>query len=1030
MRNSVSYRISILILFAFLMLVTLCSSSFAAQQSVNGSTDLISGNTAIFNAANDGPLNVAGGVNVGTGVSVVSIDTDGAVATKGIVNFAGGSTVFASIGTAATNHTLKNVNMNGGNTATVILNGDTYAGTLNFGGDSTIDVADGKSLNITTISTSNNNQGNIAFDGTSTVSGNIGSAIAALNAIQLNGAAGTTLSLNGDTYAGTLNFWSDGTMEVAAGKNFTGVITNSGILNNKGNLTFDGTSTVSGNIGSAIAALNTINANGAAGTTLSLNGDTYAGTLNFGGDSTVELANGKTFGVTTSVTATTGSTGKLVLNGVSAIDVPIGTNDAHLRELDAGADAVTTAFNSDVYVDTHGLLGASTVELSAASKLHTANLKFFANGTARIDNDINLSGIVTTANNNQGTLVFLGSSAITGAVGANGTGLKEIDVNGGAGTTVAFSEDVYATTLNIADSGAITIAAGKNLNAAVTTTVNNKGTLSFLGATIVGGDIGTTASNLEEVNFNGSTILEHDIAATETKINSGSTVTCNGSNRTVTGDLTLSNTADTVLDIGTTNLTVTGVYTQTANSKLKATIGGTSSGKITATTQNPIVSADSTLELTLDNYVSNNVEYTVINGPQGAAVGAITNITSNSPLLALSANGGDNLVITARRTNTYDTIATGNAGKAGAVLEGVGASGATGDMATVLAALDTLPSTANIAQALQTVIPVVDGSVTTGTYEALNQFVSTIISHLGNLQNAISTSMGATGISTGSDMLEDIDVWAQGFGSYLHQDERELSDGYNATIWGTIVGFDLPAVLPDLRLGLAGGFAQDFVRSKDNSGRNDVNNYQGTLYGTYVKDAYYIDGAVSFAYNTYDSSRHIAIGNIDRTAKGDYNGQQYSVYTGGGYTFGIKKFELTPLASFQYTHLRLNSYTETGADALNLKVDAQDYDAAQTGFGVKLAYPTKCKDYTFIPEIRFKWLYDWAGDNQQATSVFTGGGGSFATTGFKPAQSSYDFGTKLTLVTKQNVTLSVNYDLELKEDFYAHYGYVNVKYSF
>ena len=43
---------------------------------------------------------------------------------------------------------------------------------------------------------------------------------------------------------------------------------------------------------------------------------------------------------------------------------------------------------------------------------------------------------------------------------------------------------------------------------------------------------------------------------------------------------------------------------------------------------------------------------------------------------------------------------------------------------------------------------------------------------------------------------------------------------------------------------------------------------------------------------------------------------------------------------------------------------------------------------------------------------------------------SYDFGAKITLITKKDLTLSVNYDLELKEDFYSHNGYVNVRYDF
>jgi outer membrane autotransporter protein len=117
---------------------------------------------------------------------------------------------------------------------------------------------------------------------------------------------------------------------------------------------------------------------------------------------------------------------------------------------------------------------------------------------------------------------------------------------------------------------------------------------------------------------------------------------------------------------------------------------------------------------------------------------------------------------------------------------------------------------------------------------------------------------------------------------------------------------------------------------------------------------------------------------------------------------------------------------------LDLKVDPQDYNVAQTGLGAKIGYPLyfKNKFGKLTPEAKFKWLYDWVGDAQQATSTFIGGGGSFGTQGFTPAQSSYDFGVKLTLETVNFVTLSLSYDLELKEGFYGHYGVVNLRYRF
>ena len=139
---------------------------------------------------------------------------------------------------------------------------------------------------------------------------------------------------------------------------------------------------------------------------------------------------------------------------------------------------------------------------------------------------------------------------------------------------------------------------------------------------------------------------------------------------------------------------------------------------------------------------------------------------------------------------------------------------------------------------------------------------------------------------------------------------------------------------------------------------------------------------------------------------------------------------MTPLFSFQYMHLHTASYTETGADALNLSVNSQDYDMAITGFGGKAAYPLKFKYGTIMPDLHFKWLYDWVGDNQATTAAFAGGGTAFGTNGFRTARSGYDMGTKISFKTKCNISLDLDYDFFLKADYYEHYGSVAVRYGF
>jgi outer membrane autotransporter protein len=497
---------------------------------------------------------------------------------------------------------------------------------------------------------------------------------------------------------------------------------------------------------------------------------------------------------------------------------------------------------------------------------------------------------------------------------------------------------------------------------------------------------------------------------------------------TISGPITLKAASSATFDIGNTSLTVTG------GALSSFTVGVNSStdyGKLTTT--GTTANAGTAVTVVPGGYIPNNTSVQVMSASAGSVSAVPGSITSTSPIFTFagSIGTGDHISVTAARINSYNSFASdSNASRAGSVLNAIAMNNtATGDMVNVLGALDSLTSASAINQALENMLPNVDNSSTQTSQASLDQFLSTIFAHLDGFKNITASSSDAA--SSDIIVLKDPDVWTSGFGTYLHQDEMASSNGYNATIWGTALGFDI-AILKNLRAGLSGGFAQDFIRTKDSSARTDVDSYQGSIYASYAKDAYFVDSAFSFAYNTYDTSRHVAAGSIDRTTAGDYNGQQYSGYIGGGYKFTAKNIELTPLASFQYSHLRLNSYTESGAGALNLKVNPQDYNMAQTGLGMKIGYPLDLKNKLgkLTPEAKFKWLYDWVGDAQQATSTFTGGGGSFGTQSFTPAQSSYDFGAKLTLETVNFITISLSYDLELKEGFYGHYGLANVRYRF
>ncbi|AAY61326.1 putative cell surface antigen-like protein Sca7 [Rickettsia felis str. Pedreira] len=211
---------------------------------------------------------------------------------------------------------------------------------------------------------------------------------------------------------------------------------------------------------------------------------------------------------------------------------------------------------------------------------------FAADGKLTANNGI--SGSVTTATNDTGTLT-IGTGNVTGAIGTNGgSKLKEVNFNGVSNVT-----SIDATIVKISNAAANVTAAGQisgavsytadgkltannGISGSVTTATNDTGTLT-IGAGNVTGAIGTSGDNkLKEVNFNGASNVT-SIDATIVKINN---VTAAGQisgavSYTADGKLTANNGingAVTTNDTGTLTIgagNVTGAIGTNGGNKLK-----------------------------------------------------------------------------------------------------------------------------------------------------------------------------------------------------------------------------------------------------------------------------------------------------------------------------------------------------------------------------------------------------------------------------------------------------------------------------
>jgi outer membrane autotransporter protein len=187
---------------------------------------------------------------------------------------------------------------------------------------------------------------------------------------------------------------------------------------------------------------------------------------------------------------------------------------------------------------------------------------------------------------------------------------------------------------------------------------------------------------------------------------------------------------------------------------------------------------------------------------------------------------------------------------------------------------------------------------------------------------------------------------------------------------------------------------------------------------------------INLAYNDYDGARLVSIGTINRIAKGDYQGWQYGAKIAGGYNIDSGKLVFTPTVSLQYSHLDLDGYTETGADSLNLTVNSESFDQVRTSLGARVAYDLKSGIGGIKLELHAAWLYDVVADKQEFTSIYSGGGAAFKTEGASPARHGANVGASITLHSTGNVSLSANYDAEIKDRYISHNGMLTARYSY
>ncbi|HEY5707433.1 MAG TPA: autotransporter outer membrane beta-barrel domain-containing protein [Terrimicrobiaceae bacterium] len=97
---------------------------------------------------------------------------------------------------------------------------------------------------------------------------------------------------------------------------------------------------------------------------------------------------------------------------------------------------------------------------------------------------------------------------------------------------------------------------------------------------------------------------------------------------------------------------------------------------------------------------------------------------------------------------------------------------------------------------------------------------------------------------------------------------------------------------------------------------------------------------------------------LQGAANGSTVGGDLNVFVAAGYDWKKGGLSIGPTASFQYTLVGFNGFSESGSLA-PLAFPDQDSNSLRTAFGMRVSYDLKVGPVRLIPEIRGAWQHEY-----------------------------------------------------------------------
>jgi|GEM_PF-4931720 len=840
----------------------------------------------------------------------------------------------------------------------------------------------------------------------------------------LNSASTGNLSVNG----GTLTVGGD----TAIGRSFTlngGTATFNGLFaithnpadtEDTGDMTVTGSTAVfngASSIGrdltvNSLNALIDYNEDGTIGQHLSLTEKNDTVTGSEASDTTkveVDIAAGKEVTVQGNMVATNNSTHtETTKDKTMTITFGDATSKLSVTGTAAFTDGIINSTASGLFeAGSVWLTGGSDVTVLLPNIATSGDVLVDAGTTAKVTGDVTLTG---------------GSLNVTGASTLTTTGTININENAGVGG------DLLVT-------NGSTLIAEDNINVQNDMTVGDASTFNGVGGITVDvdGDFDLQSTGMTDGTFT----LNLDGNGT---VRSGATL---GGDVTISGTGTMTYEPGSIIEagnsIGTQNIDINTVWNDPT--LIVEYDDTTSDNWVVADARTLTINGGEVVPTPIDSIIRDFTQHDYLFIEEGAA-GAT--ITVNSPLTlaaetpvaftyGISTDGDNQHTLEVTRNRYEDVATTENQQKVGTVFTGQ-VPGASGDVETVIMALDTITSQDEFDSALDQLGPEPYANLPAINFSVANMFGDQIVNRMMMLAERSDCPPARAGC--GSTRTKQYDprtgqcspytyftddagqgFWIQNLGNWDRQ--RNLNDrlGWESSLYGVMLGYDKR--LGGMIFGAEFAWASQRIEFFDRVRVRDVADYfNSNIYLGWSQCGDFLLGGMGYTYAANHVTRQLSFDDLNRTTDANAYNNILSMYFKGGKAIPCFGGVLTPTMGLRYNNGNVQGFSETGtADSVALTIDNIYRESLQGDMGARFSFDCA---YGSRVEVYGEWVHEFLEREVSADGTYDFGD-AISLYGIEDSREAARIGTRIDIGDPQGfISGYLRYDALLRSQYQAH----------